>query len=51
MGAMLIETALHKARHPELVGADYMPDGAVPQKFDRLDRTWEMTLYLTSKAS
>ena len=51
MGATWLQAVLHKAPHLELVGADYMPDGAVPQKFDRLDRTWEMTLYLTSKAS
>ena len=47
MGAMLFKAALHKAPHPKLVGADYMPGGAVPQKLDRLDRTWELALYLT----
>ena len=51
MGATLLEAALHKAPHPKLVGADYIPGGAVQQKFDRLDRRWEMALYLTSRAS
>ena len=51
MGATLLEAALHKVPHSELVGADYMPGGAVPQKLDRLNRTWEMALYLTSKVS
>ena len=47
MDATLLEAALHKAPHPKLVGADYIPGGAVPQKFDRLDRTSKMSIYLT----